>query len=42
MAELLNPGILLDIVDDEWLMEKLPNDGMSPHLTRVGLHDLKE
>jgi hypothetical protein len=27
MAELFNPGILLDIVDDEWLMDKLPNDG---------------
>ncbi|KAG0553325.1 hypothetical protein M758_12G002900 [Ceratodon purpureus] len=26
MAELFNPGILLDIVDDEWLMDKLPND----------------
>lgn len=27
MAEVFNPGILLDIVDDEWLMDKLPNDG---------------
>jgi hypothetical protein len=25
MAELL-PGILLDIVDDEWLVDKLPHD----------------
>jgi hypothetical protein len=26
MAELF-PGILLDIVDDEWLVDKLPHDG---------------
>jgi hypothetical protein len=27
MAELF-PGILLDVVDDEWLVDKLPHDGM--------------
>jgi hypothetical protein len=27
MAELF-PGILLDIVDDEWLLDRLPHDGM--------------
>lgn len=32
MAELFNPGILLDIVDEEWLMDKLPNDGAYPYL----------
>ncbi|KAI0504482.1 hypothetical protein KFK09_015434 [Dendrobium nobile] len=27
-AELLSPGILIDIVDDEWMRETLPKDGI--------------
>ncbi|KAH0459280.1 hypothetical protein IEQ34_012094 [Dendrobium chrysotoxum] len=41
-AELLSPGILIDIVDDEWMRETLPKDdvplpsGMAPRIDDAG------
>ncbi|XP_020590740.1 uncharacterized protein LOC110031723 [Phalaenopsis equestris] len=41
-AELLSPGILIDIVDDEWTRETLPKDdvplpsGMAPRIDDAG------